>query len=518
MISAHIDLENVLNANPPATIFEAVKAGLFTAPRQTPPNVTYGYTMRSWDRRPCGDLPTWKKYVRLHRDLGYNNISFDIAWSDVEVGPGKYDFSGYDQHLKVIVDEGLSLQIKMNTRAMPEWIRANRDALLHGPDGRVVEDNREQPVPYHNFADPSLIAAMQGFYRKVAEHSRGLPNLFFVGAFACSFESEYHGGIWTDYSPAAQKQLREYLRGAYRSLADLNARWTTSYSTWDEVEIWQPPEKMRGERPDPRFVDFMKYREWSARRFFDAMHEAIKSGDGKAEYGPQVGRIVCEVGPLRGTVGAFHWAANCEWMFVDPAPIDDMAWEMAVARAGGKKVAVELDGPYAYRNHKLDERLTALYAEQSAACYEHGADYVCHANWTETRDYTRVVNEGMFRRFADTHRVAPPRPRAVEAVFVGKWDSYLRKDLGWTTQPGEVRETAMACFQTLRRQGKSVDVVMDDTILQSPARLKQYDSIHLAAPRFIDRVVWNALRTSGANLVFVGGTRDIRDETGADIG
>ncbi|MCX5659633.1 MAG: beta-galactosidase [Planctomycetota bacterium] len=480
--------------------------------------MTYAYTMRSWDRRNCGDLATWEKYVRLHRDLGYNNISFDIAWSDVEVRAGEYDFSGYDQHLKAIVDEGMSLQIKMNTRAMPAWIRANRDALLYGPDGRVVEDNREQPVPYHNFADPYLIEAMQGFYRKVAEHSRGLPNLFFVGAFACSFESEYHGGIWTDYSPAAQRQFREYLRSAYRSLAELNASWLTVFATWDEVGItWQPPEKMRGERPDPRFVDFMKYREWAGRRFFDAMHEAIKAGDGKAEYGPQVGRIVCEVGPLRGTVGAFYWAANCEWMFVDPAPIDDMPWEMAVARAGGKKVAVELDGPYSYRNHKLDERLTVLYAEQSAACYEHGADYVCHANWTETRDYARVVNEGLFRRFADAQRVAPRRARAADAVFVGKWDSYLRKDLGWAAQPDQVRETAMGCFQALRKQGKSVDVVMDDTILQSPASLKPYERIHLCATRFVDRNVWMLLRASGAELVFVGGTGKVRDEAGAEI-
>jgi hypothetical protein len=512
-------MRNAMSAAPPATVFDAARTDFFTVPCNTPPSVTYAYTMRSWDRRTCGDLSAWKKYVRLHRDLGYNNISFDIAWSDVEVRSGEYDFSGYDEHIKAIVDEGLSLQIKMNTRAMPKWIRANSDALLYGPDGRLVEDNREQPTPYHNFADPSLIEAMQGFYRVVAEHSRGLPNLFFVSAFACSFESEYHGGIWTDYSPAAQRQFRQYLQGVYRSVAELNASWSTRFATWDEVGIaWQPPEKMRGERPDPRFVDFMKYREWAGRRFFDAMHDAIKAGDGKAEYGPQVGRIVCEVGPLRGTIGAFHWAANCEWMFVDPAPVDDMAWEMAVARAGHKKVAVELDGPYSYRNHKLDVDLPALYAAQSAACYEHGADYVCHANWTETHDYARIIDEGMFRRIAEALRVAPRRPRVADAVFVGKWDSYLRKDLGWAAQPGEVRETAMACFQSLRKQGKSVDVVMDDTILQNPARLKQYDRIHLAATRFIDRALWNALRTSGSNLVFVGGTREIRDETGEAIG
>ncbi len=507
-----------MSQTPAASIFDAIKGGGFPAPCFPSAGRPYGYTMRSWNRASCGDLATWTKYVHLHRDLGYNNISFDLAWADVEATRGSYDFSGYDAHLRVIADAGLTLQLKLNSRRMPAWAKANHEALLCGLDGRIVDDKRIAQEPYHGLSDPGMTEALAGFYRAVAAHGRSLPNLFYVSAFACSFESEYHHSIWTDFSPAAQRQFREYLRAAYASLGELNAAWATSYAAWSEVGIaWQPPETMRDDRPDRRYVDFMKYREWSARRFFDAMHEAIKAGDPKAEYGPQVGRIVCQVGMLRGSISAFHWAENCEWIFVDPAPVDDYAWELAVARAGGKKVAVELDGPYMYRNQKLEGQLPSLYANQTRWSYEHGADYVCHANWNETADYRRGLDEGLFARAAEAKQGVPGVPYAADAVYVGKWDSYLRKNLGWTAQPEAVRELAMARFQALRAEGKPVDVVLDDTILQNPGRLKQYARIHVDGARFVARPVWDELRKSGATIVFGAGAQVLRDESGAEL-
>ncbi len=503
------------------SIFERLKEGEFAAPHYPGAGRAYGYTIRSWSRGACGDLATWKKYVHLLRSLGYNNISFDLAWADIEVHRGTYDFSGYDPYLDVIVNAGLTLQLKLNSRMMPEWAKADQDALVCGPDGKVVEG--EWPgvlatAPFHGFADPQTVAGLQGFCHHVAEHCRGLPNLFYCSAFGPAFESEYHSSIWTDYSPAAQRQFREYLPSIYPSLDALNTAWLTKYATWNTVSIaWQPGETMRGDKPEPRYVDFMKYREWAGGRFFDAMHAAIKAGDARAEYGPQVGRIACLVGMLRGAIGAFHWAENCEWIFVDPAPTDDYAWELAVARAGGKKVAVELDGPGMYRRLNCGPQLSTLYADQTRWSYAHGADYVSHANWIDLRDYERGVAEGMFERAAAAKQGVFAVPKATDAVYTGKWDNYLRRHRGWEEQPGETLETSRACFQELCRQGKAVDVVLDDTILQQPARLEQYARIHLCGAKFIARSVWDALQQSGADLVFSDGARAQRDETGAAL-
>ena len=505
-------------------IFESLKTGQFTSPVYPGEGRPYGYTMRSWNRGMCGDLETWKKYVHLHRDLGFNNISIDVAWGDIEEKRGVYDFAGYDAHLRAIADAGLTLQIKLNSRKLPAWAKADRDALLTGPDGKIVSDggvvadDGVPTAPYHGLADQRMIDGMQGFYRKVAGHCRDLPVLFYCSAFACCFESEYHNGVWTDYSLSARRQFREYLKTAYASLRDLNEAWRTSYAAWDEVSVaWQPLETMRDGLPDMRYVDFMKYREWSARRFFDAMHAAIKAGDARAEYGPQVGRIICEVGMLRGAIGAFHWAENCEWIFVDPAPVDDMAFEMAVARAGGRKVAVELDGPGSYGAHGLTPRLPVLYAEHTRDCYANGADYVCDANWEAAADYSRGIREGMYERGAAAKSEPYKARAAADAIYAGKWDSYLRKNLGWARQPDQVRETALACFQELRAGGKPADIVMDDTILQRPASLKQYKRIHLRGARFVARKVWALLKQSGAELLPGNDPMPARDETGAPL-
>lgn len=491
-------------------IIESLKLRLLRVPEYPVEGLPYGYTIRSWQRAQCGDMDTWRRYVLLQRALGYNNVSIDIAWADVEPQPGRYDFSAYDPYLRVIADADLTLQIKLNSRMMPEWAIANRDALLCGPDGQVIEDGFVK-APYHGFADSTMLQALQDFYRAVARNYRDWPNLFYVSAFAVSFESEYHHSIWTDYSRAAQRQFREYLQGRYGSLDELNSAWGSQYGSWEEVGIaWQPPQTMKEDRPDVRYVDFMKYREWAARRFFDALHQAIKQGDPQAEYGPQVGRIVCPVGMRRGTLGAFYWAENCEWIFVDPSPADDFAWELAIARAGGKKVAVELDGPYMFRNLNLESQLPTLYPEHTRLSYEHGAHYVCHANWSETRDYERCLQEGMFERAAAAKQGVYEVPKAADAVYVSKWDCYLFAD-----QPGHALAASKACFQELRAQGRPVDIVLDDTILQNPDALGEYHRIHVRGAHFVARPVWDALQRSGAELVLGDEVQELQDETGS---
>ncbi len=495
----------------PQNIIESLRLDQFAMPEYPTDGLPYAYTIRSWQIAQAKDMDTWHKYVLLQKALGYNNISIDIPWAVVEGEQGKYDFSIIQPYLRFIADEDMTLQLKLNSRMMPEWAKADPDALLHDSDGNLIEEGFVKGS-YHGFADPKLNAALRGFYRATAEHFRDWPNLFYCSAFAVSFESEYHHTVWTDYSPAAQRQMREYLRAQYDSVEVLNAAWGTEYGGWDDVQIaWRPPETMKGDDPDRRYVDFMKYREWAARLFFDNVVEGLREGDPDAQYGPQVGRIVGPVAMRRGTLSAFHWAASCDWIFVDPSPADDYAWELAVARAGGKSVAVEIDGPYMFRNLNLDDQLPALYAEQTRLSYLYGAAYVCHANWGETRDYERCRDEGMFKRAAEAKLAEYELAPATDAVYVSKWDCYL-----FGNQPGHSMAASKQRFQALRDQGKEVDAVLDDTILQTPAQLDKYEKVHVCGAKFVAREVWGALTASQAELILGEGVDVLRNETGTE--
>ncbi|MCL5269832.1 MAG: beta-galactosidase [bacterium] len=500
------------------TIDQGLAEGTFKIPAYPQAGMPLSYTIRSWQMTRLNDAQ-WKQYVDLQKGLGFNNISIDIAWGGVEKERGKYDFSLYDARLKDIVDRGMTLQIKLNTREMPDWAKTNPDAFMHGPDGRVLLEPRLPDRPYHSFADPVMNRWLREYYTAVASHYATWPNLFYCSAFATAFESEYHHSVWTDFSPAAERQFREFLRTHYESLDALNAAWGARYRGWDAVGIaWRPAEAgvganpvagtLKDGKPDRRYVDFMKYREWSAGLFFANLLDGLREGDPKAQYGPQVGRIVGPFAMRRGTLGAFKWASGGGWIFTDPSPADDYAWQLAVDRAGGRKVAIEIDGPYMFRNLNLYEKQPELYAAQTRECYENGAAYVSFANWGSEYDYQR--NLDMFRQTAAIKQKDYPQPKADEAVYVSKWDCYIHG-----AAPGANMSSAEKRFKQLRTQSKAVDIVYDDVFLADPGTLKRYNKIYIDGLRIVDKEAWDALKVSGVELVLGEGVGRLMDETGA---
>jgi hypothetical protein len=475
-------------------VLEGVIGGTLTAPTNPTAGLPLGQTLRFGELRAAYNAGALDRYVAFLRGLGMNSISLDLPWAQIEAEPGKYDFSLADTCLAAVRAAGLSVQLKLNSRLPPPWVSVRTEALLHDPEGTVVTKGFIK-APYHSLADPELNQALAAFYREVARRYRGAQILFYSSAFGASLESEYHHTVWTDFSPAAQAQMRRWLQTQYRSLADLNAAWRTGFPSWEACRLaWRPPDTMHAGRPDPRYTDFIRFREWSARQFFAGLIAALKEGDPSARYAPQVGRIVGPVEARRGTPGVFNWAAGADWIFVDPAPDDDCEWEVAVARSGGKRVAVEIDGPTAFRGKRLGERMRELYPGQTRQCYAHGAAYVSFANWTKEQDFREHL--GTFRELSLIKQQPFPKATARVAVYVSKWDCYL------FGKPAEGSlAAAQARFRQLGAQGVAVDVIMDDTIEADPRLLTRYDTIHVGSPRVVSRAAWDALLAERRRLV-----------------
>ena len=456
-----------------------------------------GYTVRSWEAE-AAPPQALGAFLDMLAGLGYNNLSLDIAWADVEPQPGQYDFSLYDRLLAVAEERGFTLQLKLNTRALPPWI--GEDKLVRDPDG-----NLPGGTAFHTLADPEVNAQIAAFARAVAEHYRGRPNLFYCGAFAVSFETEYHHSIWTDYSEPALRQFRAFLRTQYDDLADLNAAWETTYPSFDDVQF-----EFRGQcrsLTDRRYVDFQRYREDAAGRFFDGVADAVHAGDPEARYGPQVGRIFSPECIRRGTVSVFRWARNCDVIFVDPAPLDDYPWSVTVARASGKLIAVELDGVYAYRRDGLLPRLAEVYAEQTRLSFEHGASYVAHANWGP-QEFGEL--QSVFPLCATAKQVPPRRTVATTAIYVSKWDEYCYEG----RQGESASQAAQRLFSELLAAGTAADIISDDLFTEDPAFLERYDRIHVPGGQVISAAAWEALHRCRADVVVAPGLGPFVDELG----
>ncbi|MFM8535123.1 MAG: beta-galactosidase, partial [Acidimicrobiia bacterium] len=471
-----------------------LRDGTLTAPANPIDGLPLGQTLRFAELRHAYEAGELARYLAFFRGLGLNNISLDLPWAQIEAERGQYDFRVADACLAAVRAAGMSVQLKLNSRALPPWATARPEALMHDPDGTVVTKGFIR-APYHSLADPEINRALQAFYRETARRYRGEGILFYSSAFGASLESEYHHSVWTDFSPAAQAQLRSWLQAQYRNLAKLNTAWRTEFPSWEACRLaWRPPDTLHDGRPDPRYTDFIRFREWSTRHFFDQIITALKEGDPEARYAPQVGRIVGPVEARRGTPGVFSWAARADWVFVDPAPDDDCDWEVAVARCGGKRVAVELDGPLAFRGKRLGDQMPALYPSQTRQCYAQGADYVAFANWNREADFHQY--RAMFLETSRVKQALYPRAPASVAVYVSKWDCYLF---------GRPAEGSVAAaherFRQLRAAGASVDVLIDDVILANPAVLDRYRAIHLGSPGVVAAPVWERLQAVDRRLV-----------------
>jgi hypothetical protein len=476
------------------TIYEGLEELTAALERQPTDGLPLGYTMRSWNCKEAPDREAWRHYVRLHKALGYSNISLDIPWGEVEATPGEYDFSLYGPAAEIVAEEGMTLQIKLNTRNIPaHWKREN--LLVRGPDGPPERGE------FHTFADEAMNAAMAGFYRATAERMQGLGNLFYCSALAASFECEYHHSVWTDFGEPARRQMAAWLEERYGSLRRLEESWSRKVGTWQDAALsWRGTETIRDGRPDAAFVDFMKHRESSIALWLKTVLASLRAGDPSAQYGPQVGRIVGSMAPRRGTPGVFSWASPCEWIFIDPSPADDMEWE----------VAVELDGPYMFDRLGLADRMQEIYVRHARQAYEAGAGYVCLANWSSLEQYRE--NLAMFEALARTKMSVAPRPAADDAVYVSKWDVYL-----FGAAAGHSLEGGKAMFRELRNAGKPVDVLLDDPILLGAQRPPDYKRIHVCGATVADAAVWERLKASGVELL-ADASAVVTDEYGRQLG
>ncbi len=405
----------------------------------------------------------WYDFVDQSRGIGYNTISLDIPWGQVERRPGEFDFARFDALVAYAANRGYYLQLKpwWVRCSYPMWICPNLEQECHPAEGKTW-------APQLTFADPELTERIDRYCAEIARHFRGYPNIVYTPVCGPSAEMEYSHAQYCDYGPAATKRFADWLQKKYGTIAMLNRVWGSGYDDFAAAQAPHLGNKAKRNLPDldPAYLDFMAFREDMLSELTTSLYTAMKAADPQCQLGIQVGRT--HDGPLlakRGTPGIHFWARPYEWIISDPQPqkrTDSAGYIVDFIRSGNKIPGVEQT---TYESYVDDP---AAFWEFTWQVWQHGAPLMLIANCVPHSDDQGIHTS---RKCAEQVGKVAKFDRPKTAMFLSKWELYA-----W--HEGQRWLDLRNAYNRLTNSGnRAIDVVNGDIIQNLPGLLDHYDTI-----------------------------------------
>ncbi len=177
----------------------------------------------------------WEEDLRLMEAANLKVVRIaEFAWSRMEPSEGHYDLDWLERAIALAAKHHIVSVVGTPTATPPAWLTQKYpDTLRVEPDGqRVAHGNRA----HASATSPRY----REFCRRIAEQMalRFGHNPNVVG---WQIDNEY-GYALMSYDDVTRKQFQDWLQAKYKTLDNLNARWTTSYwsqtyDNWAEIPI-----------------------------------------------------------------------------------------------------------------------------------------------------------------------------------------------------------------------------------------------------------------------------------------
>ncbi len=177
----------------------------------------------------------WEEDLRLMEaaDLKVVRLA-EFAWSRMEPSEGHYDFDWLERAISLAAKHHIVSVIGTPTAGPPAWLTQKY------PDTLRVDENGHRAT-HGNRAHGSVSSPRyREFCRRIADQMaiRFGHNPNVVG---WQIDNEY-GYALMSYDDVARRQFQDWLQAKYKTLDNLNSRWTTSYwsqtyDNWAEIPI-----------------------------------------------------------------------------------------------------------------------------------------------------------------------------------------------------------------------------------------------------------------------------------------
>ncbi len=207
-------------------------------------------------------------------ELGSNVIRIaEFAWHLMEKKEGEYDFSFFDNVIRMAKEKGLKVILGTPTAAIPAWLAKKHPTIISEFEGgrKRVFGGRH----VYCFNSPHMYEYSEKIIRKMAEHFKDEDSVV-----AWQIDNEFgHEGSDICYCDNCRKAFQKYLKGKFVGDIDLlnetygTTFWSQEYNDFDEIPI--PSETITTHNPALR-LDWERFRSNSIVKFADFQVSLIK--------------------------------------------------------------------------------------------------------------------------------------------------------------------------------------------------------------------------------------------------
>ena len=200
---------------------------------------------------------------------GMNRVEINMDWSNIEPQRDHYDFTLLDRtmacaaksHLKLLLLFWESIYGVEEGKNPPPWLKA-RD---------LTSDGITAAMP--PWWDPDSRKAYFDYVSHTIDHVKNNPGFGGVYASYGWLDSEWgpppkgSNGV-TGYAPADIEAFYRWLPEEYKTLANFNRIWKSSYKDWRSIPVSRPG--------DPLFAVYQRFRFYSAEKGFDDISRLVR--------------------------------------------------------------------------------------------------------------------------------------------------------------------------------------------------------------------------------------------------
>lgn len=214
----------------------------------------------------------WESDARRMVECGVNTVRIgEFGWALMEPREGVFDFSLFDRAIAVLAKHKISVIFGTPTAAPPKWLTSRYPEVLYAfDDGRKAD---AQSRRYYSRTSPIFRRFAFRIVSRLAQHYAD--NKSIVG---WQIDNEFNNEDPEAWSNSDRIAFREWLKGHYGSLAELNRRWGTvfwsqTYSSWSQIDL---PFKTPALHHPAMMLDYHRFISDSARSFMEGQIEVIR--------------------------------------------------------------------------------------------------------------------------------------------------------------------------------------------------------------------------------------------------
>lgn len=182
---------------------------------------------------------------------GIDILRIHAFWAALEPSEGNFEFAVYDRLVDKAKEYGLSILFTMYLVSAPEWVFEKHTDSRFVSDRGTVWNSNQFPDNAHGgwpglcYDSDPYRATVKNFVQAFALHFKGRENVLAIDVWHEPDEEpaqQYAQGDWREllycYCDYSVRKFRNWLKGKYGSLEELNKVWTRHYEAWKQV---QPP-------------------------------------------------------------------------------------------------------------------------------------------------------------------------------------------------------------------------------------------------------------------------------------